>query len=112
MSGAFALCQKEKSMAIKVLLEVQLKADSLEAGYAGVHDTLVQTRAFPGAISLEVLIDHTDPARIVVIETWESTEAHDRYTAWRASDEGAPTKLVAVLAGAPVTRTFAEAPQL
>jgi quinol monooxygenase YgiN len=99
-------------MAIKVLLDVQVKADDLEAAKAGIHDTLVQTRDFPGAISLEVLIDDADPARFVVIETWESAEAHDAYTAWRATPEGAPTKLAAVLAAAPVTRTFTEATEI
>lgn len=97
-------------MTIKVLLEVQLKSDSAES-YAGVHDTLEETRAFPGAVSLEVLIDDADRTKLVVVETWESIEAHDEYAAWRAGD-GVPTKLVAVLAGAPVTRVFTEATEI
>jgi quinol monooxygenase YgiN len=102
----------EATMAITVLLDVQLKPDSLDEAYAGVHETLEETRAFAGAISLDVLIDETDPSKVVVIEIWESAAAHDAYTAWRATKEGAPRKLIAVLAGAPVTRVFTVAPTL
>lgn len=99
-------------MTIKVLLEATAKSDLLEDSYAGIHATLEQTRAFPGAVSLEVLIDDADPAKVVVIETWESVEAHDAYVAWRATREGAPRALIAVLAGPPSTRVFTEATEL
>jgi quinol monooxygenase YgiN len=92
-------------MATTVLLDVQLKPDSLDEAYAAVHETLEQTRAFTGAISLEVLIDNTDPTRLVVVETWESDAAHDAYVAWRATPEGAAA-LGPFAAAAPVTRVF------
>lgn len=94
-------------MTQKILLEVQLKSDDLDAGHAAVHETLEQTRAFAGAISLEVLVDDTDPTRLVVIETWETAADHDAYIAWRATPEGAPRALGAVVDDPPITRTFA-----
>lgn len=92
-------------MATTVLLDVQLKPDSLDAAYAAVHETLEQTRAFTGAIGLEVLIDSADRTSLVVVETWESDAAHDAYVAWRATPEGA-SALAAYVAAAPVARVF------
>jgi quinol monooxygenase YgiN len=99
-------------MATKVLLEIQVKADDLAASYAGVHATLVETRKFPGAVQIEVIADVEDPSKLVVVETWETPEAHDAYTTWRATADGAPKELIAVLAGAPVTRIFQTRPAL
>ncbi|MET4782730.1 antibiotic biosynthesis monooxygenase [Glaciihabitans sp. UYNi722] len=96
---------------IKVLLDAQLKSESLEESYQGVHDTLIETREFAGAISIEVLIDQADAAHLIVLETWESAAHHDAYTAWRAGD-GKPTKLLAVIATPPTTSVFAEAPEI
>jgi quinol monooxygenase YgiN len=93
-------------VAIKVLLELQLKAEPLQASYDGIHETLVDTRAFAGCIGVEVLINRADPAQVVLVETWESFEDHDAYTAWRATPEGAPKALVAALAGRPVQRSL------
>ena len=98
-------------MTIRVLLEVHLK-DSSEESYRGVQDTLDVTVTRPGAISMVIAVDDADPSRIVVIETWESKEHHDTYEAWRATEEGAATELIAVVAEAPVTRTFSELPRL
>jgi quinol monooxygenase YgiN len=93
-------------VAIKVLLELTLKADQLEDAYRGIHDTLVDTRAFAGCLGVDVLLNRENPAQAVLVETWETFEAHDAYTAWRATPEGAPKALAAALAGAPVQRTF------
>jgi quinol monooxygenase YgiN len=96
-------------MALIVFLELQLKAEPLDESYAAVHATLAQTREFAGAISIDVYIDETDPARIVVVETWQNAEAQAAYQAWRATPDGAPVQLGAVLAGTPVARRFADA---
>lgn len=95
-------------MSMKVLLEVQLKPDGLDESYQGVHETLAETRTKPGMISAEVLVDETDPTRVVVVETWETAKDHDDYLAWRATPEGAPLKLAAAIAAAPITRAFIE----
>jgi heme oxygenase (mycobilin-producing) len=47
----------------------------------------------------------TDPAHVVLYETWESVE-HDRaYRAWRASAEGT-SELGSILAAAPTLTLF------
>jgi quinol monooxygenase YgiN len=71
------------------MLDLQLKADSLETAHEVIHATLTDTRAFPGCLGVTVLIDSDDPAHVVVYETWESIERDQAYRAWRASPEGA-----------------------
>ena len=76
-------------MATTAILDLQLKADSLETAHEVIHATLTDTRAFPGCLDATVLVDSDNPAHVIVYETWESIE-HDRaYRAWRATPEGA-----------------------
>ena len=87
-------------MAITAILELQLKADSLETAHQVIRDTLTATRAFPGCQGVTVLVDSGDPAHVVVFETWDSIE-HDRaYRAWRATPDGA-SELGSILAAPP-----------
>ena len=92
-------------MAITAILDLQLKAESLEKAPGILHATLTDTRAFPGCLSVTVLNDTADPTHVVVYETWESIE-HDRaYRAWRASPDGA-SELGTLLAAPPALTLF------
>ena len=92
-------------MATIAVLDLQLKADSLETAHKVIHATLTDTRAFPGCVDVTVLVDSDDPAHVILYETWESIE-HDRaYRAWRASAEGA-SDLGSILAAAPKLSLF------
>ncbi len=71
------------------ILDLQLRADSLETAHEVIHVTLTATRAFPGCLGVTVLIDRDDPAHVVIYETWESIERDRAYRAWRATPEGA-----------------------
>jgi heme oxygenase (mycobilin-producing) len=98
-------------VAVTALLELQLKADSLEAAHKVMHETLTATRARPGCLGVTVLVDNNDPAHVVVHETWESIE-HDRaYRAWRATPEGA-SDLGSVVAAAPKLTLFTVAEEV
>lgn len=92
-------------MTVHVLLDLELKTDDLAASYEGVRTTLAQTRARDGALSIDAWVDEKDPARITVVETWDSPDALASYRSWRAGD-GIPHALIAVLAAPPVSRTF------
>lgn len=96
---------KEKIMSVRVFLEVQVTPDDLDRAHNAVRNTLVDTRAFPGCLGVEVLIDESDPSRLLVFETWESFAAHDAYTHYRANDNPA-TELRSVVVAAPTTRRF------
>ena len=92
-------------MAITSILELRLKADSLETADEVIRATLTDTRAFPGCLGVTVLVDSGDPAHVVFYETWESIE-HDRaYRAWRASAEG-KSDLGSILAATPRLTRF------
>jgi heme oxygenase (mycobilin-producing) len=92
-------------VAITSILELQLKAGSLETADEVIHATLTDTRAFPGCLGVTVLVDSDDPAHVVLYETWESIE-HDRaYRAWRATSEGA-SDLGSIMAAAPKLTLF------
>ena len=92
-------------MAITAILDLQLKADSLETAHKVLHATLTDTRAFPGCLDVKVLVDSADPAHVVLYETWESVEHDQAYRAWRASPEGA-SELGSILAAAPKLTLF------
>jgi quinol monooxygenase YgiN len=92
-------------VAITSILDLQLKADSLETAHKVIHATLTATRERPGCVEVTVLVDSEDPAHVVLYETWESLE-HDRaYRAWRATPEGA-SDLGSILAAAPKLSLF------
>ena len=92
-------------MAITAILELQLKADSLETAHQVIRDTLTATRAFPGCQGVTVLVDSNDPTHVVFYEAWDSIE-HDRaYRAWRATPEGA-SELGSIMAAPPKLTLF------
>ena len=92
-------------VAITAILDLQLKADSLETANQVLRATLTDTRAFPGCLGVTVLVDRDDPVHVVIFETWESIE-HDRaYRKWRASAEGA-SPLGPLLAAVPKLTLF------
>lgn len=98
-------------MAITSILDLQLKADSLDGAHQVIHATLAATRAFSGCQDVTVLVDSDDPAHVVVYETWESMEHDDAYRAWRATPEGASdlSGLGSILAAAPKLTRFTTA---
>ena len=87
-------------MAVTSLLELRLKPEAVADAPEVLRTTLAATRARPGFVSAEVVVDVTDETHVVVVETWESLEADDAYRAWRATPEGA-SSLGAVLAAPP-----------
>ena len=92
-------------MAIVAILDLQLKAESLDAAPGIIHTTLTATRAFPGCLDVTVLNDSDDPTHVVLYEAWESIEADQAYRAWRATAEGA-SDLGSILAAAPKLSRF------
>jgi quinol monooxygenase YgiN len=93
-------------MTITALLDVQIKPEQSTAAASVIRDTLQATRAFPGCLGVEVVVDLADPAHFVLIEKWESLEADEAYRAWRATPEGR-SDLGSILAGPPSLTKFA-----
>jgi quinol monooxygenase YgiN len=74
-------------MSMTVLLELTLRERTPHAE-AILRETLAQTGAFDGNVSLEVLVDDDDSRKLVIVEIWESTAHHAAYDAWRQTPEG------------------------
>jgi quinol monooxygenase YgiN len=93
--------------AVTALLDLRIKAESVAEAKGIIDGVFTDTRAFPGCLGVDVLVDVEDEAHFLLIEKWESLE-HDRaYRAWRATEEGA-SALSTVVASRTLTR-FVEA---
>jgi quinol monooxygenase YgiN len=88
--------EKEGEMACQVLLEFRIRE--------GCHDKLKQkfvellpaTRAFDGCISIYMVQDQADPAKIVIVEAWDTKAHYDKYLQWRV-DRGDMDALATML---------------
>ena len=93
-------------MTTLVHLELQLDPRKTDTEVAELlQEVLSATRAFPGNLDLEVVVDDADPTRLLVIETWAAASDHDAYVAWRGTPEGT-SRLGELLAAPRVKRTF------
>ncbi len=92
-------------MAVTSLLDLRLKAGSLDAALKVIHETLAATRTFPGCLGVSVIVDNSDPEHVIAVESWESIEHDQAYRAWRATPEGA-SELGSILAGRPKVNQF------
>jgi len=93
------------AMSTLVHLDLQLDPSGLEQGRQVLVETLAATRAWPGNEGLEVVVDDTDPAHLLVVEHWARTADHDAYAAWRATPEGA-SRLGEVVVAPPTKTVF------
>jgi quinol monooxygenase YgiN len=88
-----------------VLLEFQVKSESLEETKAMLKAILPDTRSYAGCLGLDVGCDADEPTKFVFCERWESREHYDRYLAWR-TETGFMDRFGGHLAGAPTIRYF------
>lgn len=83
-----------------MLAELVIKPDKLEEFLDYTVDNLKVSRSYPGNIEFHILIDETQPHKVIFYEVWESSEAQKAYMAWRVQ-AGDLTKLMSLLAGEP-----------
>jgi quinol monooxygenase YgiN len=81
-------------------LELTVKPESLADATRIIDETLVTTRAFPGNLGIDVVVDIDDPSHYVLVERWESVEADDAYRAFRKTPDGV-SELGTILAAPP-----------
>ena len=97
-------------MSITALLDVRVTQEGLATAPAAIHETLAATRAFPGCLGVDVVVDVDDPTHFLAIERWESIEADAAYREWRKTPEGAASSLGSILAAAPTLTRFEDTP--
>jgi quinol monooxygenase YgiN len=98
-------------MTVTAFLDINIKPESLAGAPAAISQVLVATRAFPGNLGVDVVIDVADPAHFVLVEHWNSIDDDDAYRAFRATPEGA-SGLGELLSGPPKLTKFTDAPEI
>ncbi|MCS5716982.1 antibiotic biosynthesis monooxygenase [Herbiconiux sp. CPCC 205763] len=92
-------------MTVNSLLELTIAPEAVDGAVAHIDRVLEATRAFEGCLGVEVIVDVTDPAHIVLLEKWTTLERDDAYRAFRATPEGA-SDLGTILAGPPTLTRY------
>lgn len=88
---------------VTALLDLRIKPESVAVAREIVEGVLVATRAFPGCLGVDVLVDTQDEAHLLLIEKWESMEHDQAYRDWRATDAGV-SALPSIVASRSLTR--------
>lgn len=83
-----------------MLAELTIKRDRREEFLDYTVANLKVSRAYPGNIAFDMLIDETRPEKVFFYEVWQSAEAQQAYLAWRV-EVGDLTKLLSFLDGPP-----------
>ena len=87
-------------MSVSVVVELKCKPESTQEMIATLKIILPETRVYEGCESIIATIRQDDPNRIVLIESWDSRESHEKYMAYR-TETGTMEALGALLAVEP-----------
>jgi quinol monooxygenase YgiN len=98
-------------MPITVVLELNLKADRVDAVLAGLKEILPDTRAFDGCLSVSVVRDADDRSHVALIERWAQRSDQERYFAWR-QETGSLAAQADDAAGPPRVTYYEERPEI
>jgi heme oxygenase (mycobilin-producing) len=74
---------------ITSILDLKVLPEHIADANETIERVLVATRAFPGSMGVEVLVDVADESHFALVEKWQSLEHDDAYRAWRATPGGA-----------------------
>lgn len=91
-------------MAIIAVLELEAESNKKSDLLTFINEMVPDTRAYQGNQLTEVWVQ-LDGKYIVVVETWESRFAHEKYMSWRQST-GVMGKAMGFCVGAPKLRIF------
>ena len=83
-----------------MLAELTVARGRLEDFLDYTAENLRVSRAAPGNIAFEILVDEAQPDKVMFYEVWESIEAQQHYVAWRIG-RGDLVRLMSMLAGEP-----------
>jgi len=68
---------------VSITFEMQVKPEVLPGFLDGLPGLIRESSQFPGFRSMRVVQHKDDPARLLLIELWDSEIAYNRYIAWR-----------------------------
>lgn len=90
------LCDDELVM----LADLTIKPEKLDEFLDYTTENLALSRAAAGNIAFDILLDQSNPCRVIFHEVWQSAEAQQTYMAWRI-ERGDLTILMSFLAAEP-----------
>ncbi len=98
-----ALAQGDGLLYVTVELAVKpgMSAEFVEL----ITNAAPETREFDGCRYFAVLVDRTDPDKVLFYQIWDSRADLDAYIAWR-NETGFGEKMMPLLSGPPQTRYF------
>ena len=70
-------------MSVMVLLEMQIKPESVNEVKAFMKDNLADTRGYEGCQGLTVYDNMDETGNLVISERWDSRPQYEKYLAWR-----------------------------
>ena len=83
-----------------MVAELTIASGKLDEFLAYTVPNLAVSRAYPGNLRFDMLIDETRPDTVLFHEAWASADAQQAYMAWR-TQAGDLTRLMSFLARAP-----------
>lgn len=87
-------------MTTLVLIEAKISPQRADELTCLLRDLLPSTRTFAGCKGVTAHLSADNGGTLVLVETWESKEAQQKYAAWRRTAEHSK-QLVALLEGPP-----------
>jgi quinol monooxygenase YgiN len=88
---------------ITVIAQLAFREDAADEGIKALEDVLPDTRAFDGCLGVTLHREQGAPHKAVLIEQWDSSDAHKAYMSWRA-ETGSSSGMRAALSGAPAVQ--------
>lgn len=85
-------------MTCTVVLEIRAKKEHAGGMAEGFKGLFPDTRSFEGCIDLYATQNMDDPQNFVIVETWESRAAYEKYFAWRV-ERGDIDNMKAIIEG-------------
>jgi quinol monooxygenase YgiN len=106
-AAVFCVGVAANAAAEPIYYTAELKVDPAKSDefLALMKDAAVDTRAFKGCQYFAILVDETNPGRVLFYEIWDSKADHQAYRAWRAETKFGD-RIAPFLAGPPVPSYF------
>jgi heme oxygenase (mycobilin-producing) len=109
IAGLLLACVALTAAADPVYYTLELKVDPAKSAdfLSFMKVAAADTRNFKGCQYFAILVDESDPGRVLFYEIWDSKADHEAYRAWRTETKFAD-RLASYLAGPTVQSYFAK----
>lgn len=96
-------------MAITSIVSLTFRPEAVAEAAEVVRTSLELARSFEGNLGIDVLVNHSDNTRWLLVERWDSEDSDAAYRAYRA-EKGIKSALGPLLAGVPEVVRYVVSP--